>query len=117
MSGSIGPRFSFTHYPQASSSNGPGASLVRPIPDPCAPCVKFFGMAPLGDSSGSGGGGPGFAFGTVGPILGEVGTSTARILVEVGVVREADGLLQGRGMRDYDCLVLKMWNTSHSFCF
>lgn len=77
MSGSIGPRFSFTHYPQVGMANGPGASLIRPVPDPTAPFVKFLGVSPRG------GGGTGFAFGTLGPILGEVGTSTARVLVEV----------------------------------
>eukprot|EP00903_Cladosiphon_okamuranus_P007797 g7546.t1 len=79
MSGSIGPRFSFTHYPQPGTANGPGATLLRPIPDPSAPFVKFLGM------SARRGGGPGFALGTVGPILGEVGSSTARVLVEVSV--------------------------------
>lgn len=29
------------------------------------------------------GGGSGLAFGTLGPVLGEVGTTTARVLVEV----------------------------------
>lgn len=93
MNGSIGPRFSFTHYPQAGKAIGPGATLVRPIPDPSAPCVMFLGMVALGGvgggdaGSGNGSGittsGPGFAFGTLGPILGEVGTTTARVLVEV----------------------------------
>lgn len=101
MSGSISPRFSFTHFPQASSANGPGATLIRPIPDPCAPCVKYLGMAPLGDS-GSGSCGPGFAFGTLGPILGEVGTSTARILVEVSVF---EGFLSG-GVRNVSYLAV-----------
>ncbi len=77
MSGSIGPRFSFTHYPQAGAANGPGATLVRPVPDPSAPVVNFLGMSPRD------GGGGGFAMGTLGPILGEVGTSKARVLVEV----------------------------------
>lgn len=80
MSGSIGPRFSFTHYPQTGTANGPGATLLRPFPDPSAPFVNFLGMSPRA------GDGPGFAFGTVGPILGEVGSSTARILVEVSFV-------------------------------
>lgn len=79
MSGSIGPRFSFTHYPQSGTANGPGVTLLRPIPDPSAPLVNFLGM------SSRGGGGPGFALGTVGPILGEVGSSTARVLVEVSL--------------------------------
>ncbi|CAM9309198.1 unnamed protein product, partial [Ectocarpus fasciculatus] len=92
MNGSIGPRFSFTHYPQAGKAIGPGATLVRPIPDPSAPCVMFLGMVALGGGGGSGSGsatsGPGFAFGTLGPILGEVGTTTARVLVEVSVPME-----------------------------
>lgn len=83
MSGSIGSRFSFTHYPQAGMANGPGVTLVRPIPDPSAPFVKFLGMSPRGGGGTGSGSGPGFAFGTLGPILGEVGTSTARVLVEV----------------------------------
>ncbi|CAM9100725.1 unnamed protein product, partial [Hapterophycus canaliculatus] len=101
MSGNVGPRFSFTHYPQAGNANGPGATLIRPIPDPCAPCTKFLGLAPLGDR-GSGGGGPGFAFGTLGPILGEVGTSTARILVEVSVPMELRLTIQKSGTRRRD---------------
>lgn len=77
MSGIIGPRFSFTHYPQGGESNGPGVTLVRPIPDPSAPCVTFLGMSPRMS------GGSGLAIGRLGPVLGEVGTSTARVLVEV----------------------------------
>ncbi|CAM9540792.1 unnamed protein product [Scytosiphon promiscuus] len=96
MSGSISPRFTFTHYPQADGANGPGATLIRPIPDPYAPCVKFLGLAPLGDSGG-GSGGSGFAFGTLGPVLGEVGTSTARILVEVSVPMELHLTLRKSG--------------------
>lgn len=88
MSGSIGPRFSFTHYPQTGAANSPGATLVRPVPDPSAPLIKFLGMSPRGGGGRGGGGrggggGPGFALGTLGPILGEVGTSKARVLVEV----------------------------------
>lgn len=77
MSGSIGPRFSFTHYPRGGDANGPGMTLLRPIPDISAPSVTFLGMSPLE------GGGAGLAFGTLGPVLGEVGTTTARVLVEV----------------------------------
>lgn len=79
MSGSIGPRFSFTHYPREGKANGPGVALLRPIPDFSAPSVAFLGMSPLE------GGGPGLAFGTLGPVLGEVGTTTARVLVEVNL--------------------------------
>lgn len=64
-------------------ANGLGATLVRPIPDPAAPFVKFLGACPRGAGGTGNGGGSGFAFGTLGPILGEVGTSTARVLVEV----------------------------------
>lgn len=109
MNGSIGPRFSFTHYPQAGKAIGPGATLVRPIPDPSAPCVMFLGMVALGGGGGSGEGsgigdgsatsGPGFAFGTLGPILGEVGTTTARVLVEV---RWLDSCLLARSL----CLLI-----------
>lgn len=79
MSGSIGPRFSFTHYPKGEEANGPGATLLRPIPDPCAPCITFLGMTPRQDS------GSGLALGTLGPVLGDVGISTARVLVEVAM--------------------------------
>lgn len=79
MSGSIGPRFSFTHYPRGGNANGPGVALLRPIPDICAPSVTFLGMSPLEC------GGPGLAFGTLGPVLGEVGTTSARVLVEVNL--------------------------------
>lgn len=77
MSGSIGINFSFTHYPQIGKANGPGVTLLRPIPDSSTPQITFLGMSPKE------GGGPGLALGTLGPILGEVGISTARILVEV----------------------------------
>lgn len=107
MSGSIGPRFSFTHYPQPGTANGAGATLLRAVPDPSAPLVKFLGMSPRGDG---GGGGPGFALGTVGPILGEVGSSTARVLVEVrlsfwlGCFRCAlSRFVAGRGGPFYGC--------------
>ncbi|CAM9252372.1 unnamed protein product [Ectocarpus sp. 12 AP-2014] len=108
MNGCVGPRFSFTHYPQAGKAIGPGATLVRPIPDPSAPCVMFLGMVALGGGGGSGEGsgisggsatsGPGFAFGTLGPILGEVGTTTARILVEVSVPMELSLTVQKSGI-------------------
>ncbi|CAM9243711.1 unnamed protein product [Ectocarpus sp. 4 AP-2014] len=108
MNGSIGPRFSFTHYPQAGKAIGPGATLVRPIPDPSAPCVMFLGMVALGGGGGSGEGsgigggsatsGPGFAFGTLGPILGEVGTTTARVLVEVSLPLELSLTVQKAGI-------------------
>ncbi|CAM9145767.1 unnamed protein product [Ectocarpus sp. 8 AP-2014] len=108
MNGSIGPRFSFTHYPQAGKAIGPGATLVRSIPDPSAPCVMFLGMVALGGGGGSGEGrgigggsatsGPGFAFGTLGPILGEVGTTTARVLVEVSVPMELCLTVQKSGI-------------------
>lgn len=77
MSGCVGPRFSFTHYPKGDNHNGPGVSLVRPIPDCSAPSVTFLGMAPKNR------GGAGLAMGTLGPMIGEVGTSSARVLVEV----------------------------------
>lgn len=77
MSGSIGDRFSFTHYPQGGESNGPGVTLLRPLPDPSAPWVTFLGMVSRGS------GGPGLALGTLGPVLGEIGTTTATVLVEV----------------------------------
>lgn len=77
MYGCIGPRFSFTHYPRSGGVNGPGVALVRPIPDPAVPTVTFLGLVPRSC------GGAGLALGTLGPVLGDVGTSTARVLVEV----------------------------------
>lgn len=77
MSGSVGNRFSFTHYPQGGEANGPGVTLLRPLPNPSAPWVTFMGMVSRDC------GGPGLALGTLGPVLGEVGTTTATVLVEV----------------------------------
>lgn len=77
MYGCIGPRFSFTHYPRGDEVDGPGVSLVRPIPDPSVPTVTFVGLVSRKC------GGAGLALGTLGPVLGDVGPSTAKVLVEV----------------------------------
>lgn len=77
LSGSIGRRFSFTHHPRGDGANRSGVSLVRPIPDPSIPTVTFLGMVPKNY------GGSGLALGTLGPVIGDVGTFTARILAEV----------------------------------
>lgn len=77
MSGCVSPRFSFTHYPQVATGNGPGVTLVRPIPDPSAPEVSFLGMSAVGT------GGAGLGLGTLGPVIGEVGATSAVVLIEV----------------------------------
>lgn len=103
MSGSISPRFSFTHFPQAGMADGPGATLVRPVPDPSATFVKFLGVSPREGGGVGSDSGPGFAFGTLGPILGEVGTSTARVLVEVTRLNLLTAWLSTRVICDLAC--------------